>query len=193
MMITTEIDTLEPPVDVTDDREARSKFWIAIYTRPKSEKKAAYELGKTVNTYVATQTITKQWSDRKKRIESVVVPMVIFAEVSSDEEISFIKRHPLVLKILTWPGQKTVAHIPSKQIENFKFMLSVSDRPVEFIQGNYRLSDHVRVVRGPLSGLEGTIDKTLDGGNTFIIIAIGILGGAKVSVDNSDLELINCN
>jgi transcription antitermination factor NusG len=83
-----------------------------------------------------------------------------------------------------------VAHIPSKQIEDLKFMLSALDKPVEFIQENFKLTDPVRVVRGPLSGLEGTIDKTIDGGNVFIIIAIGILGGAKVSVDNSDLESI---
>lgn len=186
------ISELVPAVDVTDDREARSKFWIAAYTRPKSEKKAASELSKIMKTYVATQTLIRQWSDRKKKIESVVIPMVIFAEVSSEDEILYVKKHPLVLKVLTLPGQKQAAHIPAKQIERLKFMLHKSENPVNFIQGNIKLSDSVRVIRGNLLGLEGVVDRNPDG-KTFIIVTIDILGGAKVSVNLSDLELISHN
>ncbi|MBD5268358.1 MAG: UpxY family transcription antiterminator [Bacteroides sp.] len=180
------------PVNGTDDREAHSKFWIAAYTRPKSEKKAASELSKIMKTYVATQTLIRQWSDRKKKIESVVIPMVIFAEVSSEDELLFIKKHPLILKVLTLPGQKQAAHIPAKQIERLKFMLHKSENPVNFIQGNIKLSDSVRVIRGNLLGLEGVVDRNPDG-KTFIIVTIDILGGAKVSVNLSDLELISQN
>lgn len=176
----------------TDDREARSKFWIAAYTRPRSEKKAASELSKIMTTYVATQTLIRQWSDRKKKIESVVIPMVIFAEVSSEDEILSVKKHPLVLKVLTLPGQKQVAHIPTKQIECLKFMLEESENPVEFIQGNIKASDPVRIIRGNLLGLEGIVDRTPDG-KAFIIVTIDILGGAKVSVNLSDLELVKQN
>lgn len=178
--------------NVTDDREACSKFWIAAYTKPKSEKKAAAELAKHIKTYVATQTLLRQWSDRKKKIEFVIIPMVIFAEVSTDDDILAVKKHPLILKILTLPGQKEVAHIPIKQIEQLKFMLDESDKPVEFVQGNIKVSDPVRVVRGNLSGLEGTVERTPDG-KSFIIITLDILGGAKVSVNLSDLELIEHN
>ena len=184
------ISELVPAVDVTDDREARSKFWIAAYTRPKSEKKAASELSKIMKTYVATQTLIRQWSDREKKIESVVIPMVIFAEVSSEDEILYVKKHPLVLKILTLPGQKQAAHIPAKQIERLKFMLHKSENPVNFIQGNIKLSDSVRVIPGNLLGLEGVVDRNPDG-KTFIVVTIDILGGAKVSVNISDLELIS--
>jgi len=176
-------------VNGTDDREACSKFWIAAYTRPKSEKKAASELGKTINTYVATQTLLKQWSDRKKKVESVVIPMVIFAEISSDDELMTVKKHPLVLKVLTLPGQQKPAHIPCKQIEQLKFMLNETNRPVEFIQGVIKVSDAVRVVRGDLLGLEGVVEQASDG-NTYIIITIDILGGAKVSISSNDLQPI---
>ena len=186
------ISELVPAVDVTDDREARSKFWIAAYTRPKSEKKAASELSKIMKTYVATQMLIRQWSDREKKIESVVIPMIIFAEVSSEDEILYVKKHPLVLKLLTLPGQKQAAHIPAKQIERLKFMLHKSENPANFIQGNIKLSDSVRVIRGNLLGLEGVVDRNPDG-KTFIVVTIDILGGAKVSVNISDLELISHN
>lgn len=183
---------LTPTVNVTDDREARPKFWVAAYTRPKSEKKAALELSEFFNTYVATQTTLKQWCDRKKKVESVIIPMIIFAEVSSNDEILRLKKHPLITKVLSLPGQKEPAHIPNKQIELLKFMLNESEEPVEFIQNQITVSDRVRVVRGNLVGLEGYVETTSDG-KTFIIIIVDILGGAKVSVTLSDLELIPSN
>lgn len=177
--------------DGTDDREAHSKFWIAAYTRPKSEKKAASELAKNplinIETYVATQTLIRQWSDRKKKVESVVIPMIIFAEVSTEEDVLAVKKHPLILKVLTLPGQKDPAHIPSKQIEQLKFMLDESEEPVEFVQGDFKVSDVVKVIHGPLLGLEGVVERTSDG-KSFIIITIDLLGGAKTSVKPSDLE-----
>jgi len=178
-------------VDGTDDREAHSKFWIAAYTRPKSEKKAASELAKNpllnIETYVATQTLIRQWSDRKKKVESVVIPMIVFAEVSTEEDVLAVKKHPLILKVLTLPGQKDPAHIPSKQIEQLRFMLDESEDPVEFVQGDFKVSDVVKVIHGPLSGLEGIVERTSNG-KAFIIISIDLLGGAKTSVNSSDLE-----
>lgn len=176
-------------VNVTDEREARSKFWIAAYTRPKSEKKAATELAKNpgIGTYAPTQVVTKQWSDRKKKVEVVVIPMVIFAEVSTDEDVLTIKKHPLILKVFALPGRKEPAQIPSKQIEQLKFMLNESEEPVEFVQGNFKVSDEVKVVRGHLAGLEGVIEKT-SVNQTFIIVILNMLGGAKVKIEVSDIQ-----
>ena len=51
----------------TDECEARSKFWIAVYTRPRSERKAVSELNKLgIETYLPVQKQLRKWSDRKK-------------------------------------------------------------------------------------------------------------------------------
>lgn len=39
--------------------------------------------------YVPIQTEVHQWSDRKKRIDRVVLPMVIFVRFAQDEEDKF--------------------------------------------------------------------------------------------------------
>ena len=91
---------LGAPANGTDDREARSKFWVAAYTRPKSEKKAALELAKAgIETYVPVQTQMKQWSDRKKKVDVVVIPMVLFANIAP-ENVLDIKKHPLIINLL---------------------------------------------------------------------------------------------
>lgn len=134
--------------NVTVDREARPKFWFAAYTRPKSEKKAALELAKSgMETYNPVQTIMRQWSDRKKKVEVVVIPMVIFIRCAL-EDVSAITRHPLVLKLLSMPGRKTPAHIPDDQIAKLKFILNESDVPVSFEPVTFKELDKVKVIRG---------------------------------------------
>lgn len=174
----------------TDDREARSKFWIAVYTRPRSEKKVANELVKSnIESYVPIQTIIKQWSDRKKKVDCVVIPMVVFAKVD-DENVLDVKKHPLVIKVLTLPGKKEAARIPEKQISQLKFMLKECDEPIVFEQTGFKQLDKVRVIRGNLSGLEGEVVRTNDG-QTKLVVSIDILGGATVTINPLDLEVIN--
>lgn len=177
-------------VDVTDDREAHPRFWIAVYTRPNGEKKAAAEIGKMdIETYVPIQQVVRQWSDRKKRIDVVVIPMVIFAHVTAVDIIT-IKKHPLIIKILSFPGKKEVARIPEQQILDLKFMLHASDTLVTFVQQPFNLTDTVRVTRGKLSGLIGKVERITEG-KTKLVVSIDLLGGATVEISSFDLEICN--
>ncbi len=81
------------PANGTDAAKRVQNFWIAAYTKPRSEKKTASELSKLgIETYVATQIQLRQWSDRKKNIEVVVVPMIVFANINEDQ-IKMILHH----------------------------------------------------------------------------------------------------
>lgn len=176
-------------VNGTDDREARSKFWIAAYTRPKSEKKAAVELAKSdIETYVPIQIQIREWSDRRKKVEVVVIPMILFAKVAV-EDILTVKKHPLIINVLTYPGQKEAAFIPENQIDSLKFMLNQSDVPVLFEKTEYKQLDKVRIIRGNLQGLEGRIYRT-NGGMTKLMVSINFLGGAIVTINPSDIEIV---
>lgn len=174
-------------VNGTDDREARSKFWIAAYTRPRSEKKAAENMAKDIETYVPIQKVVKQWSDRKKKIDVPVIPMVFFAHVE-EEELLAIKKNPLILRILTIPGSKSPARIPDNQIERLKFMLKESDVPVSFETRLFHLEDKVRVTRGCMTGMTGSVERISDK-KVRLVVSIDLLGGAIVELDSSDVEV----
>lgn len=177
----------ESTANGTDDREACSKFWIALYSRPNSEKKLAEELSKLgIESYVPVQKQLRQWSDRKKNVDVVIIPMIVFAYISA-EDVAAIRTRPHVIRILSYPGQKKPARIPDLQIEQLKFMLNNADSEVSFISNIYVKDDPVEVVRGNLTGLIGQVERTADG-NTNLIIVIEILGGAKVSISSSDLK-----
>ena len=181
---------LGAPANGTDDREARSKFWVAAYTRPKSEKKAALELAKAgIETYVPVQTQMKQWSDRKKKVDVVVIPMVLFANIAP-ENVLDIKKHPLIINLLCFPGKKELARIPEDQINSLKFMLKESDSPVFFVNHTFNLTDTVKVVRGNLLGLIGKVERIAES-KTKLFVCLDMLGGAMVEIDSNDLEPYN--
>ena len=177
-----------PIVTVTTDREAYPKRWIAALVQMCMEKKVGERLTKLgVENYVPTQTEIRQWSDRKKKVERVVIPMVVFVHTDEKTERS-LRMHSFIRKILTYPGQTNAAVIPDDQIDRLKFMLRQSDSPVEMMEQHLQVGDKVRIVRGALQGLEGEFYKNVD--KSMVAIHIEALGYACVSVSVEDIEKI---
>ena len=179
---------MESIVPVTTDREAHPKRWIAVLVQMCTEKKVGERLTKLgVENYVPTQTEIRQWSDRKKKVERVVIPMVVFVHTDEKTERS-LRMHSFIRKILTYPGQTTAAVIPNDQIDRLKFMLRQSDSPVEMMEQRLQVGDKVQIVRGALQGLEGEFFKNVD--KSMVAIHIEALGYACVSVSVEDIEKI---
>lgn len=179
---------MESIVPVTTDREAHPKRWIAALVQMCTEKKVGERLTKLgVENYVPTQTEIRQWSDRKKKVERVVIPMVVFVHTDEKTERS-LRMHSFIRKILTYPGQTAAAVIPDDQIDRLKFMLRQSDSPVEMMEQRLQVGDKVQIVRGALQGLEGELYKNVD--KSMVAIRIEGLGYACVSVSVEDIEKI---
>ena len=174
-------------VTVTTDREAHPKRWVAVLVQMCTEKKVGERLTKLgVENYVPTQTEIRQWSDRKKKVERVVIPMVVFVHTDEKTEHS-LRMQSFIRKILTYPGQTAAAVIPDDQINRLKFMLKQSDSPVEMMEQNLQVGDKVQIVRGALKGLEGEFFKNVD--KSVVAIHIEALGYACVNVSVEDIEL----
>ena len=176
-------------VNGTDDREACAKSWIALYTRPRSEKKVRDYLNSIgIENYLPVQYQLRQWSDRKKLVEVVVIPMVIFVTIERSGTFS-IPPSPLILKPLyRMGGGKKPAIIPDSQIERLKFILGQSDYPVTFDSTIFKVNDKVRVVRGPLMGLTGEIVKC-DDKYLELAVPIGIRGAAMLNIEKINVEV----
>ena len=178
----------DPVVSVTTDREAHPVRWVAALVQMCTEKKVGDRLKKLgIENYVPTQTEIHQWSDRKKKVERVVIPMVVFVRVDEATERT-LRMQSFIRKILTYPGQKATAVIPDDQIDRLKFMLKQADSPVELMPENLRVGDRVRIVRGALKGLEGELCKSVPE-KSMVAIRIDGLGYACVSVSVGDLNL----
>ena len=180
---------LESIVPVTTDREAHSKRWIAALVQSCLEKKVGERLDKLgVENYIPTQTVIRQWSDRKKKIERVVIPMIVFIHTDEMTERR-LRMQTYIRKILSYPGQWKAAVIPDAQIDRLKFMLRHAESSVELLEQTLQVGEAIRVARGPLKGLEGEIYQ-VQPDKPMVAIRIDCLGYACVSIDKSDLEII---
>lgn len=177
-------------VAVTGEREACPKFWYAVQVRSCCERKVAKKLDALgLTTYVPLRQEMRQWSDRKKKISIVLIPMIVFLNVET-EKLSEIKKYSFVYDILRFPGQPHPAIIPSEQIHNLKFMIESSHGQVDFQSVDFKSGDNVIVCRGDLKGLTGTI-KENSNGKARIGVVIDLLGCAIAEISISDLQLLN--
>ena len=176
-------------VNGTNDGEAYPKRWVAALVQMNCEKKVAAKLAKMdIANYVPVQHEEHQWSDRKKKVDRVVIPMVVFVRLAQNEEDEF-RKLSFILKFITDPGSKELATpIPDEQIEKLKFLLHNADAKVSIVE-NLKVGDRVRLVRGPMKGLEGELSY-IEENKPIVAIRIDGLGYACVSVEKINLELI---
>ena len=172
-------------VNGTNDREAYPKRWIAVLVQVNCEKKTATRLGKVgYETYIPTQQEVHQWSDRKKKVDRLIMPMVVFVRATEQEEV-WLRDQSYIHKLLALPGTDEdkngfATTIPDCQIERLKFLLENAETEVKIVS-NFRVGDSVRVASGPLKGLEGVVSEA-DEKSSIVGIQIDGLGYACVKI-----------
>jgi len=160
--------------------------WLAIYVKSYMEKKTAERLAAmNIECYLPIQEEIRQWSDRRKKVQRLVIPMILFVHITPKE-----RPLPLTLqaasRYLVLRGQSTPAIIPTDQMERFRFMLDYSPDTIEFCDSSLAPGDAVRVIKGPLSGLEGEF-ITIDG-KSKIVVRLEMLGCAHVDMPAGFVE-----
>ena len=97
--------------------------WLVAYVQSCLEKKTAERLkAMGVEYYLPIQSEIRQWSDRRKKVDRLVIPMMIFVHVTPQE-----RPLPLTLqavsRYMVLRGESRPAVIPDEQMERFRFML----------------------------------------------------------------------
>ena len=133
------------------------KNWIAVYTKSRHEQIVVNELNKkNIESYCPMFKERRQWSDRKKWVHFPLFRSYVFANIEINENI-YVLQTIGVNKIVKF--QEKISIIPDQVIED-GYNVEQADY---FIKG-----DEVRVVSGPLKGLDGVV-LDLRGANKIII------------------------
>lgn len=94
------------------------KKWFVIYTKPNFERKVSFELeNKGIESYCPLYKTVSQYSDRKKKIEKVLIPSYVFVKVNERERNSVFSVNG-VLRYLFWLGQP--AEVKENEINRMK-------------------------------------------------------------------------
>lgn len=178
-------------VNGTNDREAYPKRWIAVLVQANCEKKTATRLNKSgFETYIPTQQEIHQWSDRKKKVDRLIMPMIVFVRATILEE-EWVRDQSYIFKLLALPGtnedkKRLATPIPDYQIEHLKFLLENAESEVTLVS-NLKVGDTVRVISGSLKGLEGVVSEAYEK-NSIVGIMIDGLGYACVKIRKHEIS-----
>ena len=140
------------------------KNWIAVYTKSRHEQIVVNELNKkNIESYCPMFKERRQWSDRKKWVHFPLFRSYVFANIEINENI-YVLQTIGVNKIVKF--QEKISIIPDQVIDNIKNIIEGGynvEQADYFIKG-----DEVRIVSGPLKGLDGVV-LDLRGANKIII------------------------
>lgn len=143
--------------------------WYALHVRYRHELRVGHLLeSRGWNTLAPVYRSSRQWSDRRKEIELPLFSGYVFCRFPS-EESRYVEDTPGVARIVRFNSRP--APIPAPEIASIQTMIAagVSLSPWPFLKAG----DRVRVERGPLRGLEGTLLR--DGESSRLVISVGLL------------------
>lgn len=164
--------------------------WYAVLVQMNAEHRVPQQLARLgyTDTYLPAQEEIHQWSDRRKKIRKVLIPMVVFVHIAPSE-VDNVRFLSFIRRFVTRPGESRPSVIPDEQIDTLKYMVGNADGPVTFENHTFEAGQKVRVVRGNLQGLEGVVTLTQKG-KSKISIQIDEIGCASVSIDPDSLQYL---
>ncbi|MDY3268726.1 MAG: UpxY family transcription antiterminator [Phocaeicola sp.] len=166
------------------------EYWYAFYVRMHHEKKTAETLQKMgIKHFLPVQETIRQWSDRKKKIKVVIIPMMIFARTDDKTRIQLLNTIPSLSGTLIDKSTHKPAIIRDEEMERFIFMLDYSENTVKFMNEHLQPGEKVEVIKGPLQGLKGELLEFE--GKSQVTVQLNMLGYAAVEMPIGFLKKIS--
>lgn len=164
------------------------RAWYAIYTRSRHEKQVAALLERQrIETFLPLKRAWSTRQDRRVTIEVPALPGYLFARcVLYAETRALIKRSSGVLRVVENAGRP--AAIPEAQVEALRKALA----GVFNAEGHpyLRVGDRVRVVRGPMEGVEGFLKRVEAGRHRLVLNVDHVSLALSVEIDTRCVERI---
>ncbi len=160
--------------------------WYAAYTRSRHEEKVYGRfLKKDIESFLP---LMERWSrrrDRRKRINLPLFPGYVFVRSAMDRyaEVEILKTDGVV-RVLGNNGIPTP--IPDEEIFSVRTLIGsgMAVTPCAYLKEGTK----VRVVNGPLIGIDGILLETQPQKNRLIISVHLLKESVSVEIDDSDVE-----
>ena len=164
---------------------SENKYWYAVYTRPRWEKKVTNLLIRAgIEVYCPLNKVRKKWKDRVKLVEEPLIRSYVFVHISEAEKTS-VRMVDGIVNFVYWLGKPAV--IRQEEIELIKRFLgdyeNVEVRQLELLEGQ-----RVRILSGLMLNKEGYVVKVMKNQATVGLLSLGIELVALVK--KKDLEIV---
>lgn len=154
-----------------EKKEDIAKKWYAMYTHSRAEKKvldSLIQLG--IEAYLPIKRELRQWSDRKKWVETPIINSYIFVRIE-ESHMKLVYAVPGLVGYVNSKGKPAV--IPEWEMEAMRRTVDGKmDYSIE--QQTIRKGETIRMMSGPLQGIEGEITDIK--GKTKLCIRVSHVG-----------------
>ncbi|MFQ6678811.1 MAG: UpxY family transcription antiterminator, partial [Fidelibacterota bacterium] len=158
--------------------------WYAIYVRSRHEKCVHKDLlEKGIESSLPLMSVTRQWSDRKKKVKVPLFRGYVFVKIDLKDEKFPVLTTTGVVKFVTFCN-KTVT-IPEEQMFWLDQLL-LSELNIEH-ETDFPAGTEVDVIFGPLKGFRGRV-KHKNSKSRLIVWFDAIMQGVSVEIDPACLE-----
>ena len=164
--------------------------WYVAYTRVNQEfliKKKLDELG--IENFLPREEQVRDTPLGRKTIQVLLIHGMIFIHTDKTTSFSLINEYCLNIVYLKDVEGRHSLIVPDKQMEDFMFLLDFSPAGIEILNKDLKRGDRVRVIKGPLLGLEGELVR-LRGHKRVVIRLEGVASIATSYIPGSFLEKI---
>ncbi len=161
--------------------------WFALYARSRCEKVVSLTLESLgVTHFLPLIHEKRRWSDRSKVIDVPRFPGYLFVRIASTADLQLSIRK--ISGVIDFVGnQNGPATVPDNEIEGVRALLCHgSDCSAHSFLA---VGDRVRIVRGALKGIEGTLIRCGTRSRVFVSVQI-IQRAVSVEVADSDVEAL---
>jgi transcription antitermination factor NusG len=161
------------------------KSWFAIQTRPKFEKKVAFELQeKGVESFLPLHSVKHQWSDRRQNVSLPLFSGYTFVRIAPAQgpRIAVLRTNG----VINFVGARGIGTpIPDGEIEAVQMLLAGR---VSFTLHPYlKVGQSVRIRGGALDGIKGILTKV--NGDQSLVISVGLIQrSVAMRVTGYDIE-----
>ena len=162
--------------------------WFAARMHCGSELSVRERLSKLgTENFLPTEERTRTRGHSK--YEHPIIPGMIFVRTTKKRACELPNNMGMPLRYLIDPATRTLLVVPDKQMDDFRRVLDLSISEGGLMDAPLHLGDRVRVVKGPLNGVEGNIVEFC--GHTYVVV--GLMGNwfARAKVPRAWLELAN--
>jgi transcription antitermination factor NusG len=157
--------------------------WCAVHTRYQHESSVDTLLSmKGFQTFFPTYKQIRRWKDRKKEMAAPLFPGYVFVANAQQERLRVVSTLG-VCAIVSIAGVPAV--IPNQEIESIRRAIAGPYPVAPHVYLNE--GDHVRITRGPLTGIEGILVRRK--GSLRLVVCVEMLGrAAAMEIDGASIE-----
>jgi len=167
------------------DTQECNSWWCAVQVRPKHELVTAKMLEyKGYEQFVPTYRGRCKWSDRIKEVELPLFPGYIFCRAGGAVSWPIVTTRGVIRIVCA--GNR-IARIEDRELEAIRAVVNhhFKAEPYKYFRGG----DRVRIVDGPLTGIEGTVLSYRN--KTWLVLSINqVQSSIVVDVAESSVELL---